>query len=312
MKILIVCSGNVPNFNFKVHQAFIYEQIEAVKKNFDIDYDTYFIKGKGIWGYLNNFPKIKNKIKEFSPDILHAHYGLSGLLSCLQRNVSVVITFHGSDANISYVRLLSKLAARLSSFNIFVERKIKNSIRKMGRNEIIPCGINLDDFFPLNKQTAREKLNLDKDKKYVLFSSGFANHVKNYPLAAAAIETSCTSAQLIELKDKTREEVNLLLNACDLLLLTSFSEGSPQIIKEAMACNCPIVSSDVGGIKDIIGTTKGCYITSFDTNDVSKKIKQAFDFDARTNGREKTKEFDNKLIAEKIFEIYKSVNNESL
>ncbi len=95
-----------------------------------------------------------------------------------------------------------------------------------------------------------------------------------------------------------------MLNASNLLLLTSFSEGSPQIIKEAMACNCPIVATDVGDIKEVIGNTEGCYITSFNPDDVAAKIKLALDFNKRTNGREKIKPFDNELIAKKIYKIY--------
>lgn len=315
MKVLIVCSGNAPNFNFRIHQAFIYEQIEAVKKYYGIDYDTYFINGKGVLGYLSNLSQIKKKIVAYSPDIIHAHFGLSGLVSCFQRSVPIVITFHGSDAYISYVRLLSKMAARLSSSNIFVENKIKSRINIHSENNIIPCGIDLEKFYPVDKQIARVKLNLEQEKKYILFSSRFDNDVKNYPLAATAIEKSGANVELVELKNKVREEVNLLLNACDMLLLTSFSEGSPQITKEAMACNCPIVATDVGDIKEIIGDTEGCYITSFDPNDVAEKIKLAINFSCtkgRTNGRERIKHLDNKIIAKKIFEIYKSVLNESL
>jgi teichuronic acid biosynthesis glycosyltransferase TuaC len=67
-----------------------------------------------------------------------------------------------------------------------------------------------------------------------------------------------------------------LLNAADLLLLTSLTEGSPQVIKEAMACNCPIVATDVGDIREIIGYTDGCYITTFKPSDVAVKIQAAF------------------------------------
>ena len=101
MKILIVCSGNQENFKFEIHHAFVYEQIEEVKKTYNIEYDTFFIKGKGILGYLKNLKTLKNKIRDYSPDFVHAHFGLSGLLSCLQNIVPVVITFHGSDVNIS-------------------------------------------------------------------------------------------------------------------------------------------------------------------------------------------------------------------
>lgn len=106
MKILIVCSGNVSDISLQLHHAFIFEQIESVKNRYNIDYDTYFVKGKGISGYLSNLPELKKKIKAFNPDIVHAHFGLSGLLAVLQRITPVVITFHGSDVNMKKTRKL--------------------------------------------------------------------------------------------------------------------------------------------------------------------------------------------------------------
>ena len=307
MKVLIVCSGNVENFNFEIHQAFIYEQIESLKQYFNIEYDTFFINGKGIVGYLNSVPLLKKKIKKYSPDIVHAHFGLSGLLACFQRKIPLVITFHGSDAHVISVKFLSKIAARLSKFNIFVENKIRNKIKGHGNNSVIPCGINLDDFFPMDKSVAREMAGLKSDKKYILFSSRFDNEVKNYSLAKSSLEKINEQIELIELKNKTRNNVNLLLNACDFALLTSTSEGSPQFIKEAMACNCPIVATDVGDINEVIGKTEGCYLTSFDVDDVADKIKLAIKYGKRTNGRATIKHYDNKLIAQKISKIYKNV-----
>ena len=304
MKILIVCSGNQENFKFEINHAFVFEQIEAIKKIHNIKYDTYLIKGKWFTGYLKNLKALKEKIRNYSPDLVHAHFGLSGMLACLQRKVPVIITFHGSDANIFKVKILSLISAKLSRTNIFVSEKIKSKISENNNDFIVPCGINLDTFYPIESKTAREKLKFDEKKKYILFSSSFDNVVKNSPLAFTAIKKSQINCELVELKNKNREEVNLLLNACNLLLLTSFSEGSPQVIKEAMACNCPIVASDVGDIREVIGDTAGCYITSFNPEDVAEKIKLALQFNGRTDGREKIKHFDNKLIAEKIFNLY--------
>jgi glycosyltransferase involved in cell wall biosynthesis len=310
MKILIVCSGNVDNFDFKIHQAFIYEQIEAVKNLYNIEYETFFIKGKGILGYLKNLTLLNSKIKSFLPDLIHAHFGLSGLLACLQRKKPVVITFHGSDGHVPQVRFLSKIAARISQFNIFVSRTINKLIFENRRDSIIPCGINLEAFYPIEMKTAREKLNMDIEKEYILFASNFSNKIKNAQLAFSALEKLGNGCELIELKDKGREEVNLLLNACNFLLLTSLSEGSPQIIKEAMACNCPIVSTDVGDVREVINDTEGCYITLFDSNDVAAKLNLALQFNIRTNGREKIKHFDNKFIAAKVYSVYKQIVKE--
>jgi glycosyltransferase involved in cell wall biosynthesis len=310
MKILIVGSGNVKEFNLQLHHAFVFEQIESIKQLFNIEYDTYDIKGKGFTGYLMNLPGLRKKIKSFKPDIVHAHFGLSGLLSILQRNVPVVITFHGSDINSEKIRPLSAFAARFSNYNIFVSEKILKNVKVNSESIVIPCGIDLNMFYPIDMRSAREKLNMDLGKKYILFCSNFDRTEKNSALALSAVKKIKMNIELLELKNKNREEVNLLLNACNLLLLTSFSEGSPQVIKEAMACNCPIVATDVGDIKDVIDGTKGCYITSFDPEDVVEKINHALKFDCRTNGREQIKHFDNKLISAKVYEVYKHIVEE--
>ena len=91
------------------------------------------------------------------------------------------------------------------------------------------------------------------------------------------------------------------------MLLTSLWEGSPNVIKEAMACNCPIVSTDVGDVKKIIKNTQGCFITSFDPRDVSIGITKALRFGKKTNGREHIKHLDDKIIAKKIINLYQTV-----
>lgn len=123
-----------------------------------------------------------------------------------------------------------------------------------------------------------------------MFAGAFDNWVKNSKLAIESV-MNISDTELLELKGYNRNQVSLLMNACDVILITSFSEGSPQVIKEAMACNLPIVSTDVGDVKEVIGNTEGCYITSFDPKDVAEKIKMALDFGKRTNGRENIKHF---------------------
>ncbi len=303
INVLIVCSSNSGSI-----APFVGEQVESLKE-MGIEIEIFSIVGKGLSGYLRNAIQIRNIVNIVKPDIIHAHYGLSGLAARLFTSRPLVITFHGSDAYIPFVRRLSKIAARLSSFNIFVEEKLKKRINRSNKNIILPCGINLDFFYPMDKNIAREMIGLNQSKKYILFSSGFDIPVKQFPLAKSAVEKIDFPIEILELKNRTRVEVNLLLNACDVSLLTSKSEGSPQFIKEAMACNCPIVSTDVGDIKYLIGNTEGCYLTTSEPQDIANKIKLAINFGKRTNGRKNILDFDNKIIAGKIIEVYKRVLN---
>ena len=301
MKVLIVCSGN-----HKVLSPFIKEQADSLM-NYDIEINFYIIKGKGMSGYLKNFPRLKRKISSYKPDIIHAHYGLSGFLAVLQRKVPVVITYHGSDIYNKIPRFFSILATKLSAQNIFVSKEIAK-ISRTKEFYVIPCGIDLRIFSETNRSEARKSMNLDFDKKYILFSSSFHNLVKNYTLAKKAIQFfNNPDLILLELNGYSRKEVSLLLNVADLALVTSFTEGSPQFIKEAMACNCPIVSTNVGDVKEVIGNVNGCYICSYEPSDVSVKIKQAILFGKRTEGRKKIIEgkMDSDSVAKAIIEIYK-------
>ena len=306
MKVLIVCSGNAGYVS-----PFVKEQAVSITM-LGNEIEIYKVIGKGVFGYLKNLPNLRRKIAEFKPDLIHAHYGLSGLLATLQRKVPVVITFHGCDARIFYVRQFSKIAAIMSSFNIFVSESIKQRINKHKANSRISCGVNLYGFNIVDKNIAREKSLLQLNKKYILFSSSFDNYIKNYPLAKEAIAKLKDDIELIELKNKSREEVNWLLNAVDAVLLTSFSEGSPQFIKEAMACNCPIVATDVGDIKWILGDAEGCFLTSFDPQDIAEKIKLALKFsetNGRTRGRDRIIELglDSTSIAKKVINVYEKI-----
>jgi N-acetyl sugar amidotransferase len=309
MKILIICSGNVENFSLEIHHAFVFDQINAVQKKYpDVIFDYFFIKGKGILGYLKNLEKLKQKLRSDKYDLIHAHYALSSLLANMQVKVPVVTTYHGSDINFWYLNIISSLVNVRSLQSIFVSEKLKNKILIGGNNKkmhIIPCGIDLDLFYPVDKQAARKHFNLSPDKKYILFSSSFSSQVKNYPLARRAVEQlNDDKVELLELKNYNRTEVNLLLNAVDVALMTSFSEGSPQFIKEAMAVNCPVVSTDVGDVKEVLKNCEGCYITTYKSTEVSDKIRSALELGKHTAGRENILHFDNERIAEAVYNVY--------
>jgi len=305
MKVLIVCSNR--KYATEGVAPFIYDQVLSIRK-MGIDVDYFLIKDKGIIGYFKNINKLRKKIMQYKPDIIHAHYGLAGLFANFQTKIPVVTTYHGSDINVKKNLRLSKICIRKSKWNIFVSEKLVTLSNSKKKYSVIPCGVDFELFKVLDKNECRNKLGLifNEKKKYVLFSKMFYDPVKNYPLAKESIEI-LENAELIEFIGYTREEACLLMNACDAVILTSFMEGSPQFIKEAMACNCPIVSVDVGDVKNVIKDANCCFITNYDKNDISACLKNIFINCNRTNGREMVKDFNNNLIAEKIINIYNTV-----
>lgn len=303
MKILIVCSGN-----YEKMSPFVKEQAEALEsKGAIIDY--FQIKGKGLLGYLSNLSFFKEKITEFSPDIVHAHYGLSGLLACLQRKVPVFITFHGSDINKLKPRIFSWFASRLSKVNIFVSASLLKTLnlKVNNRNVIIPCGVNCELFQLVPQKIARERLGLDIYTKYVLFTSCFDNHVKNYQLCYETISKVKSDIEIIELKNYDRKHVQLLMYACDLLLMTSYSEGSPQVVKEAIAAGLPVVSVDVGDVMEIRERTLYEDLNIVEKTKLAESVENILAGDRSSKNAGNIQDYENDCIADKLLILYKSV-----
>ena len=306
MKILIVASTNSGKFS-----PFVMEQSEALKKDGCI-LDYFGIKGKGFRGYLSNRNAFLQKIRQFKPDIVHAHFGLSGLLAVLQNEVPVVITFHNGETHTFLANTLSSIAATRAKYVVYVAEHIRKlSFYKAKRYSIIPCGINLPDCNLVPFEEARESLGFAKDKKYILIGGAFDNLRKNYPLLKEAISLLPYKDDVIclEMKGLSRAECILRMCACDLFALPTKSEGSPQALKEAMACNCPIIATDVADIKHLLGDIEGHYICGFEAENVAKQIEKAFEFRKRTNARKRVIDLGltNDLVAKKLISIYDEV-----
>lgn len=303
MKVLIVANYNTGSFS-----PFVVEQVDSMRP-LGIEFDYFGIVGKGSSGYLKNLPALRRKIKEFKPDVVHAHYGLSGLLATLQRSVPVVVTYHGSDIHGGGLNLmLSRLAMRRAAKNIIVSKPLQKIAGYNKNVEIIPCGVDDATFHPMDKAQVRENLGWDSDGKYILFAGAFDREVKNPKLAIDAV-SQIEGCKLVELKGYSRKEVCELLNASDCLLMTSHNEGSPQIIKEAMLCGTPIVSVPVGDVGDVSDGVDGCYIVPRNIDEIKQACNKALRYNRKTNGRDimLTKKLALHHIALKIHDIYNQV-----
>ena len=345
MKILIVASDKNGRF-----APFIEEQMAALQAR-GMEVLRYGITGKGIIGYLRELPALRRAIRQQRPDLIHAHYGLSGLLANLQRRVPVVTTYHGSDINVPSILRFSKIAMCLSAHNIFVskrnvvlaypksfpegkdfdtEEKLPSLQGRGGDRHftLLPCGVNIPQPWSemQHQQVGQLTLNqwvhskLDKEVKYVLFAGAFDNAVKDPELAKSVIavyNSSFTNSQLpiancqielIELKGYTRDQVTALMYNCHALLMTSKTEGSPQVVKEAMACGCPIVSVDVGDVAERTSGVEGCYVVpTREPKDIAEALRKALAFGRRTNGRERIIEMglSNEQVAKQLEAIYR-------
>lgn len=318
MKVLFVSSGNAEHGI----SPFIKSQGDSlIKEGLNLSY--YIIKGKGLKGYLKNIEPLRAKIMGSNFDIIHAHYGLSALIAYFAKtNQKIVVSFMGDDILGSHNKdgsrvlksLLGAVVNRIiaNTFYDYIIVKSKEMLKglKSSKTSVIPNGVDITFFSPQDKMSCSNELQINLEKKTIMFVSDPKRAEKNFELANKA--TKIINNDRIDLKVVNRVAHNQLVkyyNAADVILLTSFHEGSPNVIKEAMACNTPIVSTDVGDVKGLIEQTKGCYITSFEPNDVAKKIQKALEFGARTNGRQRIVKLglDSVTVAKNIIRIYLKV-----
>jgi glycosyltransferase involved in cell wall biosynthesis len=290
---------------------FIVEQGEAIRKC-GVEVDYFAVKGNGLLAYFTARKALIQKIKEFQPDLIHAHYGLSGITAVLQRKVPVVTTFHNGETLSFSANILSSLFSLRTKFMVYVAQHIYDLayLKRKKNYVILPCGVDLHECVITNKEIAREELGFLPDKKYILFGGAFENLRKNYPLLKEGIELlKRDDIEVLEMKGLSRLQISKILSACDLFALPTKSEGSPQALKEAMACNCPIIATDVADIKHLLGDLDGHYLCSFDPKDVADKVEKALDFGCRTKGRERIIKLrlTNDLVAKKLVEIYEDV-----
>lgn len=307
MNVLLVHSGNAVTHSSDY--TFVREQGEALRE-LGINVFYYAIKGKKARGYLSNLAGLKESIKSNSIDIIHAHFGLCGALAVLQRSVPVIITFHNGETLSFKGKLISSAAAWLSKYNIFVAQHIHDKLFKVPKEySIIPCGIDLNLLPLVNKEEAIKTMGLRTDVPNILFGGSFSNARKNYPLAKEALTLLPYEVNLIEMKGFSRAEVDQLLCGCDLFLMPTKSEGSPQVVKEALACNCPIVATGVADIPELLSGVSNCYTTGFDASEIADRIDTIIKSGQRTNGREKviSMNLDNPLVAKRIKMIYEKV-----
>lgn len=311
MRILFVSSGN------KGISPIIKAQGESLR-NSGVQVEYLPIVGKGIWGYLMNVPAVRIRLLRGGIDLVHAHYSLCGIVAALacfsvpkRAKRPIVMSLMGSDVKgggfwLSIIRWFVK---HVWAVTIVKSADMRSSLG-IDSVHVIPNGVASELFKPLDQRECRDKLGWEPDMKHVLFGADPAREVKNFPLAQSVFkQLSLENVELQTLGRVPHGEIPLYLNACDVLLLTSKWEGSPNIIKEAMACNIPIVCTDVGDVKWLFEGVDGCYLASHDVDDIAGKIKLALDFGDRTNARERLGELelDAESVAKRIIDIYDSL-----
>lgn len=300
MKVLFVSSGN----SNKGISPITYNQGESLKEQ-GVFIDYFTLKGKGIKGYLSNIKPLRKKLKGDNYDLVHAHYSLSAFVASLTGAKPLIVSLMGSDVKaMPFFKIWIKLFAKfLWSTTIVKSQDMKESLG-LKNSIVVPNGVNYNCFKPLDKRDCQKLLGWENNKKHILFAANPERAEKNFKLAKEAIAIiNNSNIEVHFLKDIDNKDVPLYHNAADVVLLTSLWEGSPNVIKEAMACNRPIVATNVGDITKVISGTKGCYVVSFDKKEIASRILKALEY-KETIGRDSISHLNSEKVAQRIIEIY--------
>jgi glycosyltransferase involved in cell wall biosynthesis len=207
------------------------------------------------------------------------------------------------------VRVSQWLSRRVDAI-IVKSEGMKKKAPTLNNIFVIPNGVDFELFRPMSRMKTRMLLGWDPERNYVLFCNDPEIPVKNFALAKAAVErlrTRDISAELVVANGISHEKVVEYMNASNVLILPSFAEGSPNVVKEAMACNLPVVASNVGDVSQVIGHTRGCSICAFDPEDFADGLENALRHSEPTSGRTDIAHLEISAIAKQVIGVYELI-----
>lgn len=321
MHILIITT-EYPKESIQQAVPFIVRDVELLRAA-GVDVEIFAFEGhKRLANYAKAWFNVHKLLNMSSYDLVHAQFGQSAVPALFQKTVPLIVTFRGSDVEGIFessgrytfqgkiLQLLSKFVALLSNECICVSDRLA---RKLPRREyhIIPSGLNLDLFKPLPQDQAKDRLGFDQDKHYILFGGNPKQPVKRLYLAQQVMEIvkeKISNVELVLPVNIPHDNMPIYMSACDLLLLTSVHEGSPNIVKESLACNLPIVSTDVGDVRDKFGGICGVKVCNTDLpSEIADAVISLLRRDKRVDGRPHIMNFEEHRMTQKIIDVYNLV-----
>jgi glycosyltransferase involved in cell wall biosynthesis len=307
--------------------SFVKAQMESLRP-LGVEFDVLFINGReSVWNYLRGIGRVRRQLRNPAPlgtggrnryDLIHAHFGLSGWVARFQFRVPLVVSFMGDDVlgrparsgRITFagnlLRLSGFILARLATAIIVKSRQMASKLR-MSSAHVIPNGVDLNLFRPMDQAEARRLLGLDLSKKYVLFPYNPGEPRKRFDLIESAVSLArarIPTCEVLVVRGQPQEKLSLYMNAADVLVIASLFEGSPNAVKEAMATNLPVITVDVGDAAELIGPTEGCYLVQRAAGVIAEKIVEVCRRGGRTNGRDWIRKLSMDAVAKQIVEVY--------
>lgn len=318
MRVLYVIPGKAEGSEF----IFAKRQIASMELA-GVTTRSFFLTSRtSLLVMISAFRSLKNEIGSFQPDVVHAQFGtMNGMLCVCAGARPLVVTFRGSDLNPSREisrmrslagRLLSQITALHAASSICVTAQLRAKLWwRQHRSRVIPNGVNLSTFSPIPKAEARGALGWQDEGPVVLFNAGKSAEAKRLDLAEAAVEQARLQfgqVRLEVLRGKIPpESVPLYLNAADCLLITSDWEGSPNIVKEALACNLPVVAVEVGDVAERLAGVNPSHTAERSPEALGRCIVEVLKTNRRSNGRDKVAHLSEGAVAQQIRAVYEQV-----
>ena len=327
---ILAVTNMYPTPNDPTSGTFVEQQIKGLEQ-VGMTVETVLLDRaqKGMSVYLAARRLVRAAIIDFRPDIVHAMYGgiMADIVTATVDNRPTIVSFCGDDLLgehlagtvrkfISKCGVLSSYrAARRAGGIVIKSRNLQDALPldiPRSKVKIIPNGIDLERFKPLDQKSCRNQLGWRSDCLNVVFPTNSGDPVKRPELANAAIrvaERSGIEIELHRLKNVSHAQVPVWLSASDVVLLTSLHEGSPNVIKEALACNVPIVSVDVGDVRERIQGIEGCYVAASDPVELASKLVSVHAGPRRVDGRKAVQNLSLSQIALQLKQFYDEISS---
>lgn len=319
MKVL-VATAMYPSEDSPAWGTFVRTQVESLQR-IGVDAEPFVLDGANRkLMYLQGVRDLRRRLGGRDVDLVHAHYSYVGVVARAQRSVPVVLTFHGDDllgtigvdgrqTRISRsIVAAGKALARVIDGIVVQNRVMADLLRWHPNVHVIPHEVDLDVFRPTERDEARRLLGLDFDRRYILFASPPDTAVKRFPLARDAAEIlrrRDPRVELLVVYKETQDRLALYMSACDALVFPSYQEGSPNIVKQAMACNLPIVATNVGDVVEVVDGTEGCFVVGEpDAEIFANQLERIISSRPRTDGRERVRHLAGPIVANRLREVY--------
>jgi len=279
----------------------------------------FFLAGRPHWFHvlLREWVRLRRAIDAFRPDLVHAHFGgLTGFMCLLAARTPLVVTYGGNDINpypsprwlVTW--LLSQCTALKADRIICVSEQLNRRLWfGKSRADVIPRGVDTSIFSASPPGEARTRLGWDPAERIVLFNNN-EPRIKRLDLAEAAVDVArkaCADIRLMVLDGTVPpERMPEVLNASDCLLVTSDSEGSPNIVKEAIACGLPVVSVDVGDVRERLGGIEPSRVVARDPEVIGKALADVLREGRRSNGPERVADISLSSVARRVLSVYEA------